>query len=312
MTSKQNEARTSVVVVNYGSHSMIAESLDAESLATAGLTTVIVDNFSSAAERNAVQKLCSVRGWLFEPSENKGFGAGMNRGVARAISAGCEAIVALNPDANADAATLAALGRHVTASDRELVSPAMVDSVGGVHFRGAQVSMATGQIRSGWATEDDDPTWRNWLSGACLAYSARVHRELGGFDETYFLYWEDVDLSRRAAESGMSLTLRKDLVVIHDEGGTHGAQLTRAKSPLYYYYNTRNRLRFAIRHCSSRRELAAWIASTPRQSLRIWLRGGRRQLLTQPRGALMTLRGTLAGLGEALLALLTGPGGRPS
>lgn len=312
MTPAQVGSRTAVVVVNYASHGMIAESLDAESLATAGLTVVVVDNFSSLAERAAVQSLCSERGWLLESCANEGFGAGVNRGATRASQAGCEAIVALNPDAKADAATLVALGQEVLTNRREVVSPAMIDSNGRVHFQGAQVNMKSGQIRSGWAAGDDDQTWRNWLSGACLAYSAETHRELGGFDEDYFLYWEDVDFSLRAAESGMSLTLREDLVVIHDEGGTHGTQFGRAKSPLYYYYNTRNRLRFAVRHCHSRAELAAWIASTPGQSLQIWLRGGKRQLFSQPLGALRAVQGTLAGIGAALLALLTGPEGRAS
>lgn len=312
MTPPQGGSRTAVVVVNYGSHSMIAAALDPESLAAAGLVVVVVDNFSSVAERRAAQSLCRERGWLLECCDNRGFGAGMNRGATRAIRAGCDAIVALNPDAKADAGTLVALGQQVLVNRREMVSPAMIDSVGRVHFRGAQVNMATGQIRSGWATRDDDQTWRNWLSGACLAYSVDIHSELRGFDEAYFLYWEDVDFSRRAAESGISLNLRDDLVVTHDEGGTHGAQLTRAKSPLYYYYNTRNRLRFAVRHCRTRSELAGWIASTPRQSLQIWLRGGKRQLLSHPRGALGALKGTVAGLGEALLALLTRPGGRAS
>ena len=35
----------------------------------------------------------------------------------------------------------------------------------------------------------------NWLSGACLAFSATAFDRLGGFGEDFFLYWEDVDIS---------------------------------------------------------------------------------------------------------------------
>lgn len=302
-----SELKTAIVIVNYRSHHLLHSALDAESAASAGLTVIIVDNFSDMAERVAVGALCTAHGWLLELSDNDGFGSGMNRGAERAIVAGCKAIVALNPDARADIETLVALGEHVSACPGELVSPRMVDSTGRIHFRGAQVHMRTGQIRSAWAAEDDDLLWRNWLSGACLAYSANVHHQLNGFDDDYFLYWEDVDLSRRAAELGMSLTLRDDLLVVHDEGGTQRERHTRAKSAHYYYYNTRNRLRFAVHHCRDRRQLLSWILNTPNQSLQIWLRGGKRQLISYPQGAIQALRGTVSGLRGALFALAKGP-----
>lgn len=297
------------IIVNYGSHELIENAIEDVDLRAAGLVVVIVDNFSTPAERRAVRSMCDRRGWLLELSENRGFAAGVNLGVARAVGEGCEAVVALNPDARADARTLSTLGSHVLESVRELVSPKMIDSMGMAHFRGAQVDMESGQIRSGWNVGDDDSRWRNWLSGACLAFSVAAHAELDGFEEDYFLYWEDVDFSRRAAGLGMMLTVRDDLQVVHDEGGTHGAaHLSRAKSPLYYYYNTRNRLRFAVRHCRSRRQLAKWIWRTPIQSSEIWLRGGRRQIFSQPAGALKAIAGTMSGLVEAFIALVIGPG----
>lgn len=79
------------------------------------------------------------------------------------------------------ARTLSTLGGHVLESVRELVSPKMIDSMGMAHFRGAQVDMESGQIRSGWNVGDGDSRWRNWLSGACLAFSVAAYAELDGF-----------------------------------------------------------------------------------------------------------------------------------
>nr|WP_269779365.1 glycosyltransferase [Propioniciclava soli] len=118
--------------------------------------------------------------------------------------------------------------------------------------------------------------------------------------EDYFLYWEDVDFSRRAADAGFSLVLRSDLEVVHDEGGTHGVQPSRAKSPLYYFYNTRNRLLFGARVAPAAR--LTFLAATPAESRRIFLRGGRRQLLTQPAGLASALRGSAAGVAAVVRA----------
>lgn len=287
------------VLVNYGSHQLIAANLRPDALADAGITVVVVDNYSSAEERQSVTDLCARHGWHLVACANDGFAAGLNKGVARAMQSGCRAVVAINPDAVVEVPVLLNLGEQALREPRSLVSPRMLTSTGDPHFRGAQVNMRNGAIRSGWCHGDGDPVWKNWLSGACLAFHVDAHGELSGLDEGYFLYWEDVDLSRRAAASLMELCFREDLTVVHDEGGTQGWQRSRAKSPGYYYYNTRNRLRFATRHCS-RAELREWIMSTPRQSLNVWLRGGRRQLLASPKGAVYAAGGTFRGLALAI------------
>jgi GT2 family glycosyltransferase len=280
--------RPALIVVNYASHGLIAEGLDAEGLRLAGIRVFIVDNYSTQEERTAVERLCAERAWTMVSRANEGFGAGVNRGVAFAAQAGCDPFITLNPDAKADPAVLSALAQRVLAQPGRMASPRMVTSDGAAHFRGSTVSLRTG-----------DPEWKNWLSGACLAFSRAAFTELGGFDEDYFLYWEDLDLSRRAASAGIELQLCDDLEVVHDEGGTQGPRRGRAKSPYYYFYNTRNRLLFASRQVAGRR-LWGWITSTPRQSLLIWLRGGRRQLLAEPAGALAATAGTLAGLARAV------------
>jgi GT2 family glycosyltransferase len=212
---------------------------------------------------------------------------------------GHEQFILLNPDAKASVEVLTELAEHVRAHPDSLVSPFMDAGDGRPHFRGSQVSLVTGQMRTSWSPGDGDPEWKNWLSGACLAFGREAVDRLGGFSEQYFLYWEDVDFSRRAAEHGLPLDLREDLLVVHDEGGTHTEQGARAKSPLYYYYNVRGRLLFGRRHLQGR-AWRRWLLVTPRQSLRIWMRGGRRQLFTSPGGAWAAARGMVSGLGYAV------------
>ena len=56
------------------------------------------------------------------------------------------------------------------------------------------------------------------LSGACLAMPAPLHSELQGFDESFFLYEEDVDLSYRSASAGFPLSLVSTARIVHDSG----------------------------------------------------------------------------------------------
>ncbi|WP_010533414.1 glycosyltransferase family 2 protein [Brachybacterium squillarum] len=294
-----------VVVVSYGDPALIARTLDPALDADPSALVVVVDNFSRADHRERVRELAAERGWLLVPAANEGFGAGVNRGLEAAIRRGHRALILLNPDAVAPLPVLQELARQVTADPEVLVSPFMDTSAGHRHYRGTSVNHRTGRMRSVWTEGDTDPEWGNWLSGACLALSDHAAERLGGMSEDYFLYWEDVDVSRRAAARGLRLALRPDLRVVHDEGGTHGRRHSLAKSPLYYRWSIRNRLLFGRRH---RRGLAwwRWVAATPRESWMIWLRGGRKQLFTDPRGVLGAGRGLLEGL--TLLGRRPGPG----
>lgn len=288
-----------VIVVNYGDPALIAANLGEDIDVDDGALVVLVDNFSTEQSREAARALCRARGWEFVPSENLGFGAGVNRGVVAARALGHEVLITLNPDATASAEVLRSLARHLQDHPSSLVSPAMDSGDGRPHFRGAQVHRRTGQMRSSWSPCDDDPEWANWLSGACLGFSAAAFDVLGGFSEEYFLYWEDVDISRRAVEHGLRLDLREDLRVVHDEGGTQKSADDRAKSSTYYYYNVRNRLLFGRRHVRGR-DWTRWVLATPGQSSLIWRRGGRRQVLTQPGGLLAAVRGAIAGSAQLL------------
>jgi GT2 family glycosyltransferase len=60
----------------------------------------------------------------------------------------------------------------------------------------------------------------DWLSGACMALRRSAFRELGGFDERYFVYNDDVALGRSIREAGFRQKLRSDIVVPHLGGGS--------------------------------------------------------------------------------------------
>lgn len=303
-----------VVVVSYGAPDLLERNLAASGLEGPDVRVVVVDNFSTAAHRAAVEELGRHHGWhVVGMPDNRGFGAACNAGVEAARRLGCRTFLFLNPDARISAAVVAELRAQSLREPMSLISPRLIDSAGRVVFRAARTDLSTGRIHSrpvaaGPRTADAG----DWLCGACVVVHDELFRRIGGYDEGYFLYWEDVDLGYRAVAAGGSVVLREDLIAVHDEGGTHGGRRSGpAKSALYYRYNCRNRLAFGARHLG-RRQLLRWVAATPAVSWEILMRGGRRQLLHSPGLLRAAVVGSLAGIAMAVVALLRGPSTRPA
>ncbi|SDS48856.1 glycosyltransferase [Microlunatus soli] len=294
-----------LVVVNYGSAALIDRNVgDLAGGSGAGHRIVVVDNYSGEAERARVDRLCRRHGWTSVLLDsNTGFAGGVNAGLVAARGLGADAFLLLNPDAMITAETITALHDQVRANPLQLVAPRVTRPDGSTWAVGSSVDLRTGRMRRRAGlqglTADEAP----WVSGACLAFSRELLERTGGLPESYFLYWEDVDFSQRVRQVGGSLLVRSDLTVVHDEGGTQRGAGDRRLSDRYYYFNCRNRLLFAARQLD-RRGVLRWMASTPRQSWQILLRGGRRQLLQSPAPLLAAIKGSVAGLGIAARSLL--------
>lgn len=278
--------RLAVVVVNYASARLLernlvlvereARAVDEEAL------VVVVDNWAGAAEREAAVAVAMAHGWtLITPETNSGFGGGVNIGVTRALADGATDVLVINPDAHIDRVSLGRLASVTSASRTTLASPVITDSEGRTWFAGIDLLLDDGTMRARRKRRADDARpYEPWLSGACLWITREVWALSGGFDDEYFLYWEDVDFSRRVVSAGGTLVLVEEATAVHDEGGTQRAepQLARAKSEGYYFYNIRNRMLYAVRHLDDE-AVHRWRRSIPRTAREVILRGGRRQLL---------------------------------
>lgn len=85
-------------------------------------------------------------------------------------------------------------------------------------------------------------------SGAGVLYRRRIFQELGGFDEAFFMYFEDTELALRAWLRGHPSLLAPRSVVYHKFGGTTGGP----ESPIKVYWGQRNRIRMVLRNFSGR------------------------------------------------------------
>lgn len=290
--------KLAIIVVNYGSHELLETNIAPVSSHTPDVSVVVVDNYTSETERDAVASLAARRGWTLVASEtNLGFGAGMNLGVEAAARDGARAFLLINPDATLGKSSLHLLRDAVEQNPMTVVAPRILRSDGSIWFTGATVRMEDGETRGRrHASAALPPGERRWLTGACLLMSLEMWEAAGGFDDRYFLYWEDVDFSFRVEAAGGALEVVEGATAIHDEGGTQGSGPgSRAKSPVYYYYNIRNRLLFAAIHLNPD-DRRRWKGSAIPAAWRILLRGGRRQFLRPIGPVWAAVRGTSDGL----------------
>jgi GT2 family glycosyltransferase len=159
------------------------------------------------------------------PGRNLGFASGCN--LAAQMARG-EILALVNPDVivapDALLELAAACDRPevgiATASLRLMSAPTTMNSAGNpVHYLGLAWAGAHGEP----ARTHDQITRVASASGACCAIRADRWRELGGFDDAYFAYHEDVDLSLRCWQRGWCVVYVPTAVAVHDyEFARHG------------------------------------------------------------------------------------------
>lgn len=288
------ESALAIVVVNYASSGLLERNLVGAARALPDAAVYVVDNRSTDEEAARVRALAEREGWIpLLQTGNRGFGVGVNRGVEAARRDGRSRFLLINPDATIDAESVRLLLDAVDGDAIVVAAPLVEDGAGRVWSAGHVLDLDDGSTHGGaWAQRHPDACVRRWLTGAALMITEAAWVATGGFDEDYFLYWEDVDFSLRVEDAGGELTLIEQAKAVHDEGGTQGIgdPDVHAKSPLYYYYNIRNRMLLAHKLLDPQ-TVRRWDASSAAAAREVLLRGGRRQLLRPVRPLRAVWRG---------------------
>jgi len=102
-------------------------------------------------------------------------------------------------------------------------------------------------------TQFDKLDSSDFATGCAVLLSREVLEKIGGFDEKYFLYFEDVDLSLKIAAAGYQIAFEPKAKVWHLNAGSSGG----SGSKVHDYYQTRNRLLLAFSHGGVREWLTA-------------------------------------------------------
>lgn len=196
----------SVVVVTHDSEPWIRPCLDAlaDQDYEGTWEVVLVDNGSTDGTREIVaHEYPHVR--LIE-SENRGYGAGCNLGARHARG---RLLAFLNPDTEAEAGWLRHLvapleENHVLTTSKILLGdePGRINTFGNrIHFTG--LGFTRGHLRPADTVQGDETVPA--ISGAAFAIRRDDFDQLGCFDEAFFLYLDDTDLSIRAHRHGIPI-----------------------------------------------------------------------------------------------------------
>ena len=250
------------ILVNFNAGGELALALQSirEDCAEIAWEAVVVDNASTDDSAAVVETIPQAT--LVRNVTNVGFGRAVNQAVALARS---PLLLLINPDCRLTAGAVSKLRSVLDAEPSCAVAgPRILDPDGAVQgsARG-DPDMLTGLFgrtgalrvllpflpvaRRNVVAEDAVRTGASsivvdWLSGACMLVRREAFLAAGGFDERFFLYWEDADLCRRLRNRGLHIRYVPDATAVHKVG--QSSQTARRSSirafhaSAYLYYAT--------------------------------------------------------------------------
>jgi N-acetylglucosaminyl-diphospho-decaprenol L-rhamnosyltransferase len=224
-------ADVSAVVVNYNAADHLLDcvaSLRGESIED----VVVVDNGSSDGSIEALRS-ADPQARIVQPMRNLGYGGGANAGARHAEH---DLLLVCNPDLVLHHGSLEPLVADALANpDVAVVGPRIFSSDGTVYPSARSfpsLGEAVGHAFVGLVSEENRWTRRykrplagetatletDWVSGACFLVRRDAFSSVGGFDEAYFMYVEDVDLCWRLHRAGWRVLHEPASLVTHVQG----------------------------------------------------------------------------------------------
>lgn len=175
---------------------------------------------------------------LIEKNENVGFGRAHNLGLGKSRG---EYIFFLNPDTKIFSGTVEKMLGVFSADEK-------IGIVGPIHFDEKEISNEEhfGVRKTPFSTigkkifRDKEKSGTegffetDWVSGGAMMIKKDLFSELGGFDENYFMYFEDVDLCLRAKKKGWKVAVHPEAKIFHKSGQSFSSNREKKK----YYYDS--------------------------------------------------------------------------
>ncbi|HEX7167670.1 MAG TPA: glycosyltransferase family 2 protein [Acidimicrobiales bacterium] len=227
--------KVSAVVVNYNARDHLVDCV--RSLRAEGIDEIVVADNASVDGSETVLRAADAEVVWHATGANLGYGGGVNRGVALTDPSKPYVLV-LNPDTVVEPGTVKALvaaleqsphrgiaGPRIEEPDGELYPsartfPDLADSIGHA-FLGMFVPNNPFTRRYRMLDWDHaQPADVDWVSGSCFLIRRETFDAIGGFDEAFFMYAEDVDLCWRARRAGWTVVYEPHGRVVHVQGAS--------------------------------------------------------------------------------------------
>ncbi|CAG9169605.1 N-acetylglucosaminyl-diphospho-decaprenol L-rhamnosyltransferase [Cupriavidus pampae] len=294
-----------IVIVNWSSGTQLLEAMQSLQQHAGGeiASVAIVDN---ASIDNSLELVAERSDWNFpihfvRNKENRGFGAACNQG---ARTGQAEFILFLNPDTLAYPQSLATPLAYMQRPENANVSVTGIQLIDeSDHIQracarfptlGMFAAAAVGLDRLPWMrdcrhhmTDWDHTTTRevDHVIGAFYLIRRNVFEALEGFDERFFVYLEDLDLSLRVRRAGGRIVFLADAQAFHAGGGT-----SRQIKATRLFYSLRSRLLYGFKHYSLPSAWALVAVTMVVEPLS-------RTAFSAARGGMQDIRNTLRGFG---------------
>ncbi len=228
------QKQLTVVIVNYRSWTHLKASLSkllSDSEHANQLEIVVVDNLSNDGLFEDFSKNYPQASFILN-NGNHGFAHACNLGAAEAST---ETLLFLNPDVLAEPEQLLQLLEEKRRlANIAILAPLQVDARGrpqkvGDLFPGAIANLPLGKsVLNHWRSicrslsSDDNKSITDWVTGSAIVMARDHFQQLGGFDDYYWMYSEDIDLCYRARGHGLRAGITANVVLTHCHGGASG------------------------------------------------------------------------------------------
>lgn len=260
----------SVVIVHWNTPDLLARCMssihDSKPLSPGEIIVVDCDSSPPGVE-HVVRRFAGVR--LIQLPHNDGYAAGCNAGAKEATG---EVVLFLNADTEVEPDAIDRLNRCFTLNPRiGLVAPLLLNRDGTVQSSGydfpgvmnlisdllpvpdrVRGSRINGRINPGSGSL---PYAVDYALGAALAVRSSALREIGGWDESYRMYSEEIDLAQRLAAADWSRLIEPRARIVHLGGASTGQQPTEMHAALWRSRGLYHR-RWSNRH---ERHLLRWV-----------------------------------------------------
>ena len=222
----------SIIIVNYRSWKRLSACLHSiEQQGLQDLEVIVVDNFSNDGQGESFAAQFPNVKWIMQ-NINGGFAQACNKGAAHANG---NWLLFLNPDTILNTPILnPLLEKAEQHSDWKLIGIRQLNDAGkdthphGVFLKWWNVwppfrsleRLIKGREYSKHYLSTAPITFPDWISGAFVLIRKNDFQELGGWDERFWMYYEDMDLSKRTMDKGWQRVMCNEFVCIHSHGGS--------------------------------------------------------------------------------------------
>jgi GT2 family glycosyltransferase len=287
-----------IAVLHYqGAENTVSCLRSIEKLNYPHLRILITDNCSPDKSGEKVRENYPTHDYL-QLADNLGFAGGSNAAINYCIQKGADWIWLLNNDTELAEDSLSKMMDIALSEERAGVLGARVctPTTNGYHKSGrGEIDFFRGKtFERGDVDETQAKIACQWISGSNMLFRASAFQEMNGFDEKFFLYFEDTDICWRLNQAGWNCLLVPDAKIFHEGNASTQGKLAIWRS----YYHTRNRLLFFLKNKTGIAALPILLAVSThliRHSIVLPFRGenGKRQLRAELLGFTDYLAGKL-------------------